>query len=150
MPDLANLNFDKAVKVKVLNVETALSAALYPTSGNFIDVSDLDKFVFFIPVGALNSALAPQVQQATAVNGTPKDITGATVAIAATDDNKWASIEVDVRALDINNGYRYVTLNMVGPSGGDDYGAIIFLGYAVGYQPVTQPTGQLSSVVVTS
>lgn len=139
MPALSQINFRDANYVKVLNVEVALAAAKYPTSTNFIDVSAFKKFAFLICVGALNSAVTVKVQEATAADGTPADITGATVVIGATDDNETFLIEVDASKLTINSSYRFVTLDVAGPAAADDFAAIIFLGWGAGVQPVTQP-----------
>lgn len=143
--------FDDEVAVLSVNAfNTGLVDGKFPASGSFIDVKDYQKFVFLIVAGTLDSALTVKVQQATAANGTPKDITGATTTIAATDDNKWHSIEVDVAALDINNGYRYVTLDVAGAAGGNDYIAAVFLGLIPGVQPVAQNASYVAAVVVTS
>ncbi|HZU86593.1 MAG TPA: hypothetical protein VFF78_03850 [Anaerolineaceae bacterium] len=137
----------EAVKIQLLNTEDALSVAKYPASGYFIDVSNYERFAFLVAAGALDTATTVKVQQATAVNGTPKDITGATITIADTGDDKWYLIEVETNKLDINNDYRYVTLDVAGPTG-NDYGAILFLGFNPGSMPVTQGTDKGSSVAI--
>jgi hypothetical protein len=136
------------LKIQLLNTEDAVAVQLYPTSTNFIDVSGYERFAFLISAGALTTALTFQVQQATAANGTPKDITGATVTVGATGDDKWYLIEVMTSALDINNDYRYVTLNATGASGGDDYAAIHFIAWNAGIKPVTQGSDKGSIVSV--
>jgi len=129
--------FSESTLIKLLNTEDAITATQYPASGSFIDVSAYKRFAFLIAAGALNSALTCKVQQATANNGTLKDITDATVTIGATGDDKWYLIEVETNHLDINNSYKYVALDVAGAAGGDDYGAILFFGFAE-YRPVTQ------------
>jgi len=143
-----NQLFTSAHKIQLLNTEDAVTAASYPASGAFIDVSQFERFVFLVAAGALNSATSCQVQQATAVNGALKDITGAVVAIAATGDDKWYAVEVQTDRLDGNNDYRYVTLTLTGPAGGDDYAAILFIGVNPGEQPVTQGSDKGEIVVV--
>ena len=143
-----NQYLSEAAKIQPLNVETAVAAQLYPTSANFIDVSNYERFGFLIAAGALNSALTFQVQQATAANGTPKDVTGAVTTVAATDDNKWHLIEVQTSALDANNDYRFVTLKATGAAGGDDYAAITFIGFNADSRPVTQGSDKAAIVIV--
>lgn len=135
--------------IKQLNIEDALAAGSYPASGSYIDVSTVERFAFLIGAGALNTETVCKVQQATANNGTLKDVTDATVTIAATGDDKWYLIEVQTARLDINNSYKYVTLTVSGATGGDDYAAIFFLGLNPGYAPVTQGAdkGEVVSVV---
>ena len=139
--------FSEKTLIKQLNIEDALTATQFPASGSFIDVSGFHKFGFLIGAGALNSALTCKVQQATANNGTLKDITDATVTIAATGDDKWYWIEVETTHLDSNNDYRYVALDVAGAAGGDDYGAIFFFGFAID-RPVTQGADKGSVVTV--
>jgi hypothetical protein len=140
---------DDDVLIKQLNAEDALAAALYPTSTNFIDVQDFDRFAFLIAAGALDSALTLQVQQDTSATSTDlKDVDGAVVTIAATGDDKWYLIEVDTSKLDSNNGFHYVTLEVAGPAGGNDYGAILFFGFGKGSRPVTQGADRGDAVFV--
>lgn len=143
-----NEYFSEAHKIQLLNTEDAVAVAKYPTSGNFIDVSNHERFLFLIAAGALTSALTFQVQQATAANGTPKDVTGAVINVSATDDDKWFAVEVQTNQLDINNDYRYVTLNATGAAGGDDFAAILFIGCNPGEKPVTQGADKGSIVLV--
>jgi len=132
-----NRKLVETLKIQPLNSAAVLTVALYPTSTNFIDVSRFERFSILIMVGTLTSALTMKVQQASAANGSPKDVTGATVTIAADDDNKFFVIEVQTAKLDINNDYRFVTLNVAGVADADDYAAICFFGYG-DKQPVTQ------------
>ena len=67
---------------------TALSAAKYPVSGSFIDVSDFERFGFYVALDTLADAIDIKVQQATADDGTPKDITGAAKTDIADDDDE--------------------------------------------------------------
>jgi hypothetical protein len=140
-------DFHEENKVVALSGEVALVDGKFPASAAFLDVSDFQRVVFLVFLGALDSIITFAVQQAAAINGTPKAVTDATVVIAATDDAKWLSIEVEVRKLDINNGYHYVTLDVSGATG-NDYAAIFAFLRGPGYQPVTQPAGYYSHVVV--
>lgn len=141
--------FDDAVKVQACNnFNTAMVDGDFPASGSYIDVSDFERFVFLIHAGTLDSALTCTVQEVTAVNGTPSSVTGASVTIADDDDNKWFTIEVETRKLSINTAAKYVTLDVSGAGGGNDYLDIIFLGFNPGVQPVTQPTNYDTATVV--
>ena len=124
-----------------LNVEDALAVAKYPASGSFKDVSRFTHFGFLICVGALDTEVVAQVYQDTSATqtGSVKVITGATVTIAALDDDQTHFIEVAVENLDIGNDFRYVTLDLTGPAGANDYAAIVFVGWNVREAPVTQP-----------
>lgn len=150
MKTFLNSNFKDAVYVEKLNAFlTAIGdGTLYPASASFIDVSRFSRFAFLIFAGTLNTALAFQVQQATAANGTPKDVTGATTTMATGDGNKWRMIEVLTDNLDITNDYKFVTLASTGAAGGDDYACIVFLGLAPNTEPVTQHANCVASVVV--
>lgn len=141
--------FDDSVYVQKVNAfNTAIVDGNFPASGSYIDVSAFERFVFLIAAGTLDSALTCKVQQAATINGTAKDVSGATVTVGATDDDKWASIEVQGAKLDINNGYNYVTLNVAGAAGSNDYLCILFLGMYPSAQPVTQHASYVSAVVV--
>lgn len=134
------VTFAEQVKVQGCNnMSTAIADGKFPASASFIDVADFERFVFLVKAGALTSALDLQVQQATAANGTPKDVSGATLTVGDTDDNDTYVIEVETRKLDLNNDYRYVTLDVSGAADSDDYAAIFFLGINPGVAPVTQP-----------
>jgi hypothetical protein len=144
-----NQLFSEAVLIQQLNVEDAVAVQSYPASAAFIDVSGYERFSFLVQAGALDTALTFQVQQAAAINGSPKDVTGAVAVVAATDDDKWALIEVQTARLDINNDYHFVTLKATGASGGNDYAAITFFGVNPGSKKVTQGAdcAQVVSVV---
>lgn len=121
------------------NFNTALVDGDFPASGSFIDVSDFEKFAFVVRAGTLDSELTLKVQQADAIDGTPKDVTGATDVVAATDDNDLFIVEVETNHLDINNDYHFVTLDVAGAAGSNDYLDILFVGILKGSLPVTQP-----------
>ena len=130
------------------NFNTAIVDGEFPASAAYINVSDFNRFVFLVRAGTLNSALTCQVQQATAIDSTAKDITGAVAVVGAGDDNEVFLIEVECRRLDINNGYNFVTLDVTGAAGGDDYLDILFIGVNPASVPVTQPTGTNTPVIV--
>ena len=126
--------------IKVLEAGlTALAAAKYPASESFIDVSDFERFGFYVALDTLADAIDLKVQQAAAADGTPKDITGAAKTdIAATDDATEVLIEVQTNQLDINNDYHFVTLDVSGIVGANN-AAIVFFGVPKS-KPVTQPS----------
>lgn len=126
---------------------TALSAAKYPASSSFIDVSDYERFAFYIAMDVIADPLDFKVQQATAADGTPKDVTGAAKTdIVGTNDQKQVLIEVQTNKLDINNDYRYVTLDVSGISGTNN-ASIFFIGVPKN-RPVTQHADLLEHVIV--
>lgn len=127
------------------NFGTAIVDGDFPASGSYIDISDFDRFAFLIRAGTLTSALTCKVQAATAANGTPADITSATVTVGATDDNELFVIEVESRKC---VGYQYVTLDVAGAAGSDDFLDILFLGITPGSAPVTQPATTNTPVIV--
>ncbi len=127
---------------------TAIADGEFPASGSFIEVGQYERFVFIVRAGTLDSALTCQVQQAATVNGVAKDVTGAVAVVGAGDDNELFLIEVETRKLDINNGYNYVTLDVSGAAGGNDYLDIVFVGVNPLTMPVTQPTGTNTPVIV--
>lgn len=129
--------FSEQVYVKAVNTpSTAIVDGKFPASGSFIDVSDYERFAFVIVAGGSNTAQVCQVEEATAADGTPTDISGATVTVGATDDGEAFIIEVETRKLTLT-GKRYVTLDVTGATG-DDYLGIVFLGINPGAAPVTQ------------
>ena len=126
---------------------TGLADGKYPASGSFIDASKYERFAFYVALDVIADAVDLKVQQATAVNGTPKDVTNAAKTdIANTDDQKQVLIEVETAHLDINNDYRYVTLDVSGISGTSN-ASIFFIGVPK-KRPVTQHADLLEHVIV--
>jgi hypothetical protein len=126
---------------------TAIVDGKFPASGSFIDVSDFERFVFVVDAGSLDSALTLQVEEATDADGTPTDISGATATVGATDDGETFIIEVETRKMTLT-GKRYVTLDVTGAAGSNDYLSIMFYGINPGSKPVTQPSGTNTPVIV--
>jgi len=126
--DTTNILLSELLGMKVLNKGTALSAAKYPVSGSFIPVGGMHRFAIFGVVNAADSAVTVQVQQAVTINGTPKDIANAVYVIPAdgSANGKIFIIEVEVAQMDINNGYKYVTVDVSGPSGNDTATLVFF------------------------
>ena len=143
-------NLSKNVFVQMVQPPIAdlTSAAVVPASGSFIDVSQYDYFAFVLMVGATDrTAQKIQIQQATAVDGTPKDILGAVnTALGASDDNKMVMVSCRTAALDTENGYRYVTALPTWTGGTAGCGAILFLGWRARDLPVST-TNSFAEVV---
>lgn len=150
MKTFLNSNFKDSVYVAKLNeFMTAIGdGTSYPASGSYIDVKGYSRIAFLILAGTLDTALVFKVQQATAADGTLKDVSGATTTVGATDDNKFHIIELLTDNLDVASNYRYVTLTSTGAAGGNDYAALVFLGLAPDTEPVTQPAAAVATVVV--
>ncbi len=143
--------FSEDVYVQPINnFNTAIVDGNFPASAAYIDVSQFERFAFLVRPGTLDSALTLQVKQDTDETETAgiKNVTGATVIVGATDDNELVSIEVEVRKLDLNNGYRFVTLGASGAAGGNDYLDILFIGINPDVAPVTQPAAYSQAVIV--
>lgn len=123
------------------NFMTAIADGEFPASGSYIDVSDFERFAFIIRAGTLDSALTVAVQEAATIDGTAATISGATTTIAASGnsgDNSLHIIEVETRKLTRNSGYNYVTLDITGAAGSNDYADILFVGINGHQFPVTQ------------
>lgn len=119
-----------------------------PASGSFIDMSGLDKLVFLIHVGTMDSASTFTVMQdtaATAAAGKVLDTTKAVV-VGTDDDGEWVSIEVNAADLDRANSFRYVYLLATGQAGGNDYFAVSALGFGSKKLPVTQAAGYSQAI----
>lgn len=132
------------------NPEDAITdTTYYPADGSFIDVSQYDSFAFYIGAGGLNTALTFAVYEnsSTASAGSTA-ISGATVTVGATGDDKWYMIEVDAQAM--TPGHRYVSLYGTGAAGGDDYAYIAFMGHNARNVAVTQGATKGSIVIVAS
>lgn len=126
---------------------TAIADGQFPASGSFIDVSSFERFAFVVVAGTLDSALTLTVKQATTASGTPATVTNATATIGTTDDNEVFVIEVETRKLTLT-GYRYVTLDVAGAAGSNDYASIVFYGINPEDMPVTQPATTNTPVIV--
>jgi len=126
----------------------ALSAGVLPAS--YINVSDFERFAFVFELGATDQAVDFKVVQATAAAGTgSKDVSGAAITqLATTDDNKQVIIEVEVRKLDINNGFYFVAVTIALTGGSATTGAIVFYGINPGASPVSQPAALAQKVLV--
>jgi len=135
-------------RVQLLDPQTLNNAT---STSAYQDVSDAERVVFVLELGATDTTVDAKLVQATDASGTgAKDITGAAITqLAATDDNKQAMIEVQTNRLDINNGYRYVAAQVTvgaGTTGATLAGALYLVN--TGDRPVTQPASVAQTVVV--
>lgn len=139
MSNLINTLFSEAVKVQILNDGDALSVAKYPASASFINVDGVHRFAILGVVNSVNSETTLKVQQAKTVNGTPKDITDAVHVIPAdgSEDGEWFIIEVDPAHMDMNNDYKFVTVDVSGAAGSNDTVTLLYLAFGEKV-PVTQ------------
>lgn len=109
------------------------------------------RIVGLVLVGATDITVDAKLRQAQDASGTgAKDITGAGVTqFSGTDDNKWASIDVDAAKLDINNGFTHVELLITvgdGTTGGNVAGVLL---QEARHKPPAQPTAYKEAVRVT-
>ena len=146
---LENILFSEAVKVEQLHC-AAITAQKLPASTAFIDVSKYSRFAFLIGIGAVDEASTYQVMQDTSATQTAgvANVTDAKVVVAAaTGDNKWYLIEVETARLKLNDDFKFVTLDVSGPTDGDDIAAVFFLGFN-DKAPVTQGTDKGEVVTI--
>ena len=142
-------NFSKNVYWTVVaGGKTALAdGTYYPASGSFVDVAGYDHVAIQIYMDLVGTPDF-SVYQASAVDGTPKAITGAAKTdIVTGDDGKWFTIEFPVAALDTANGYHYITV-LAAAGSSTDYANISVLLYGARETPVTQPAGYYAAVVL--
>lgn len=129
MPNSGNvLGHKYAIVAGQASPEDALAAGKYPASASFIDVGGTERFHVLVHVGALDTATTITVQSANAANGTPTDVSGTEFVIAATDDDQVVAITVETAAILANGSdHRYVTLDVAGATGSNDFADILFL-----------------------
>lgn len=106
---------------------------------DWVDASQFHQILAIVMAGTLGSSatLDAKLRQATSAAGAgAKDITGAAITQltqAGTDADKQAIMSLDVDALDIAGGFRYVALSMtIGTATSDAAGLIIGLAPRVG------------------
>lgn len=134
-------NIHDNTKVQFVNeFGTAIVDGNFPASGSYIEVGEFQEFAYLVKYGTLDSELTAQVRQDTSATETAsiKDITSAVITIAAGDDGKWATIDVETARLDGNNLFHFVTLAVSGAGGANDFLDIAFLGWGARTRPVTQ------------
>lgn len=125
--------------------ETALSAANYPLSGSYIDVSKCERFHVLVHWGTIHSSDVPvvEIQQTTAADGTLTSIntTNCKHTAANDDDGEWVSFTIETKKL--TEDYKYVSAVVSGVTNGS-YADIFFL-LPENEVPVTQTSTVLPS-----
>ena len=110
----------------------------------------VDPVLYYLRVGATDITVDAKVQQATASDGTgAKDVTGAHITqLAATDDNKSVSIELEPARLDLKGGFVYARLLVTVGNGstGANVTAVVF--HRTRHNPPTQPASFVQQVRV--
>lgn len=126
--------------------QTALSAADYPASGSYVNITGADRVHVVISLGGIADAVTFKLQKVSAVNGTPAQIsTDVEKTIANTDDGQVIVFTVDTKSL--GDGYNYLTVD-VSDISGSNYASIVY--YLEGLdQPVTQSTAVPSDNILT-
>jgi hypothetical protein len=123
------------------NPTTAIVDGEFPASGSYIDIASPNSpsnVTFLAVVHAVDEDIVLQVKEALTVSGTPKNISLATVTIASTAalNDKYA-INVEVTKMDINSDYRFLTLDVSGATGADDFISLYLLTYDSKVIPIT-------------
>lgn len=114
---------------------TAIADGDFPASASYIDVSGYTHFAFMVNAGTLDSELTLQVQEHDSATGTATSVTSATATVGATDDDYLYLIEVEVSRLSLN--HHFVTLDVSGQAGSNEYLAIFFIGWNARHAPIT-------------
>lgn len=125
--------------------ETALSAANYPASGSYIDVSECERVSVFIHLGTIHASDTPvfEVKQTDAVNGTLDtiDATYAKHTAANDDDGECVTIEIEVDKLAAD--HHFISTVVSGVDNGS-YADIVYLLHGMSL-PVSQTSTVLPS-----
>lgn len=136
----------KVVKGNAL-AETALSAADYPASGSYIDVSGFEWVNVMIHLGTIHSSDTPnfELKAAEAANGTLDQISATYCAhhCANDDDGEFVHFALEVATLPVDHHFVSVVVTDVANG---SYGDIVF--YLCGAR--TLPVTQTSTVLPTA
>lgn len=123
--------------------EDVLTAASFPASGSFVDVSSAYRVHVVIRMGAIAGSSAPvfTVQQAPTISGALTDVTGMAHTAADTDDDEMVTFTIDPSKL--TDGNEFITVTVSGTVTGSY--ADIFYMLEENKRPVTQTTALLPS-----
>lgn len=142
-----NRDFPARHVINVIKPQTVNNAAA--VSG-WLSMADAVRIFCLINIGATDITVDAKIQQATSAAGAnAKDVTGAALTqYTATDDDKYASIDLEAAALDINNGFYFVQLSIT--VGNGSTGALLSASIIreCRHMPPTQPTTYKEKVVV--
>jgi hypothetical protein len=129
--------------------EDALSAADYPASGSYIDVTGYQWVNIPIHLGAINASDVPvfEVKCSDATNGTADsiDTTYCQHTCAHDDDDEMITFAIEVAKLPAD--HHFLTVTVSGVTNGT-YGDILFLLGPARHQPVTQTTALLPTASI--
>lgn len=116
----------------------------------WLSMADAVRLFALINIGATDITVDAKIQQATSAAGAnAKDITGAALTqYTANDDNKYASIDLEAAALDINNGFYFVQLSITAGDGTAGAYASASIIRECRHLPATQPAAYKEKVVV--
>jgi hypothetical protein len=141
--------FDQWLRVESIQEDGNLVTGVIPST--YIDMSDFDRIVFLIAVGTMGASStidAKVVQGDTAAGGNSKDVPNAAITqLVDADDNVLVSIEVAGSALDVANGFRYVSLSITG-AGTAASGYLLAMQYRGGGLGPTQPASYQEQIRV--
>lgn len=118
---------------------------------SYIDMADYERCVFLIMTGAMDTSdvVAAQVVQATDAAGSgSKPLVGATITdLDIDDDDALATIEIRDTALDVENGFRFLSLT-IDETNSPGFGCVIALLYKGGGLPPAQPATYVEQIEV--
>ena len=121
-------------------------------AGAYLDMSDYDRVVFLIAIGACaatDTLNAKLVQATTAAGAGSKDITGAVITVLAdADDNQFSTIELRAEALDVAGGFRFVALSYTKAGAGTLVASVFAFRYRGGGLPPTKHASYNEAVEV--
>lgn len=142
-----NRDFPARHVINVIKPQLVDDAAVV---SDWMDVLNAVRVFALINVGATDTTVDAKIQQATAVAGTnAKDITGAKITqFTSDDDNKYASIDLETAALDINNGFHFIQLSITAGNGSTGAQVSASIIRTCRHMPPTQPTAYKEQVVV--
>lgn len=114
----------------------------------YVDVSGFRRFIAKFNVGAIaaTGTLTCQVRQATSAAGAGVKALIASAALADTGDDQDIWLEFKAEDLDVDNGYKFVRLEIVAATAASIVGAEL-LGFVATYEPVVQPATVIATKV---
>lgn len=141
-------SFHSNIAVDKVAAPAALVDGILPAV--YLDMSDFDFIVFMLQVGVMAAPdiIDAQVVQATDSAGTgSKNVTGALITqLVDGDDGEYVSIEVKGSALDVDNSFRFVALDI--QITGTAIGAVQAFRYRGGGLPPALPAAYSEQVQV--
>lgn len=137
------MNLSKEAKItRVLNAQAAGTSDI--SNGTVIDMLGFDGALFMVSFGAITSGAVTSVKiqgSANSDGSSASDITGASVTVADTDDNKIASIDV------VRPQYRYLVLYVDRGTQNAVIDSATCIQYDTRKKPVTHDTSVVGAAV---